>query len=358
MPIGISVEHSFPGFTLAASFDAPSSGITVLFGPSGAGKSTILKSVAGLFNVDRAMIDMGGERIDRLPPERRRFGMVFQQGLLFPHLSVRENLVYGQRRLPRRARAGGGRVTLDDTVSLLGLETLLRRRPATLSGGERQRVAIGRALLSQPRLLLLDEPLASLDDALRGEILPYLMRLRDMLRLPMIYVTHAMDEVVRLADYLVLLDAGRVVARGSLPELASRVDLPLAMRADAGGVLRGYVHSHDADRQLTSIACGGSLFLVPLQMAPPQRAVRMLVPAREVVIALDTPRAISVNNVVPAVVLALARDEAASAALVELDVGGGRLLSRVTLDAADRLRLRPGLRVLALIKAMSVETLV
>jgi molybdate transport system ATP-binding protein len=356
MPIGISVEHSFPGFTLAASFDAPAHGITVLFGPSGAGKSTILKSMAGLFASDRAIIDMGGERLDRLAPERRRFGVVFQEGRLFPHLSVRDNMVYGLRRVPRRVRREPGRLTLDDAVSLLGLEKLLRRRPATLSGGERQRVAIGRALLCQPRLLLMDEPLASLDDALRGEILPYLMRLRDMLRLPMIYVTHAMDEVVRLADYLVLLDAGRVVARGTLPELASRVDLPLAMRADAGGVLTGYVHSHDTERRLSSVACGGLVFLVPMLAVAPQTAVRLRVGAREVMVALDAPREISVNNIVPAVVMAVGQDEGAFAALVELDVGGGQLLSRMTRDAAEQLRLRPGMRVLALIKSMSVET--
>ena len=354
MPIGISVEHSFPGFTLAASFQAPSNGITVVFGPSGSGKSTILKSMAGLFRSDRTIIDLGGERIDKLTPERRRFGMVFQEGRIFPHLSVRGNLLYGLRRAPRSTSA---QLMLDETVALLGLSKLLSRSPGQLSGGERQRVAIGRALLSQPRLLLMDEPLASLDDALRADIMPYLMRLRRTLHLPIIYVTHAMDEVVRLADYLVLLDGGRVVAQGTLPDLASRVDLPMAMRQDAGGVLAGYVHSHDPERRLSAIACGGLVFLVPQLACAPQTPVRLLVPAREVIIALDLPRDISVNNSVPAVVAAVGRDEAAHAALVELDIGGGQLLSRITLDAAERLRLRPGMRVLALVKSMSVETL-
>ena len=354
MPIGVSIEHSFPGFTLAAAFEAPSNGITVIFGPSGSGKSTILKSVAGLFRSDRAIVDIAGERLDRVAPERRRFGMVFQEGRIFPHLSVRGNLLYGLRRASRRPPA---KLLLDDTVALLGLGKLLSRMPAHLSGGERQRVAIGRALLSQPRLLLMDEPLASLDDARRAEIMPYLMSLRQTLNLPIIYVTHAMDEVVRLADYLVLLEGGRVTARGTLPELASRVDLPMAMRQDAGGVLAGYVHSHDPERRLSAVACGGLVFLVPQLACAAQTPVRLLVPAREVIVALDMPRDISVNNSVPAVVVAIGRDEAAHAALVELDIGGGQLLSRMTLDAAERLRLRPGMRVLALVKSMSVETL-
>jgi molybdate transport system ATP-binding protein len=358
MLISIAVEHAFRGFTLAAGFEAPSHGITVLFGPSGSGKSTILKAVAGLIRTDRVAIDFAGERLHRVVPEKRRFGMVFQEGRLFPHLTVRDNLLYGLSRAPRAAMRSTGQVYVDETVALLGLEKLLKRYPAHLSGGERQRVAIGRALLSQPRLLLMDEPLASLDAALRGEIMPYLMRLRETLRLPMIYVTHAMEEVVRLADHLVLLEAGRVVAQGTLSELASRVDLPLAMRDDAAGVLMGYLHSHDPERRLSAVACGGLVFLVPQQAIAPQAPVRLRVPARDVIIALDAPREISVNNVVPAVVCAVGRDEAAHAALVELDVGGGQLLSRITLDAAERLRLRPGMRVLALVKSMSVETLV
>ena len=344
------VEHSFPGFTLAAAFQAPAQGITALFGPSGSGKSTILSAMAGLFRADHVTVALAGERLDRVPPSRRRFGMVFQEGRLFPHLSVRQNLVYGLRRSPR-----GGPIFVDETIALLGLEALLTRRPASLSGGERQRVAIGRALLSQPRLLLMDEPLASLDAARRAEIMPYLLRLRESLRLPMIYVTHAMEEVVRLADHLVLLDGGRVTAQGPVADLASRVDLPLALRDDAAGILAGYVHSHDFERGLSLVACGGLVFYVPQQDVPPQTAVRLLVPAREVIIALDAPRQISVNNVVQAVVVAIGRQEGAHAALVELDVGGGQLLSRITLDAAERLALRPGMAVLALVKSMSVE---
>jgi molybdate transport system ATP-binding protein len=356
--INVLAEHDYPGFSLSVAFEAPSQGITILFGPSGSGKSTILKAIAGLSRPHRITVEMDGERLHRLRPERRRIGMVFQDGRLFPHLSVRENLLYGIRRAPRAATKGApGQIYVNDMVALLGLQDLLKRSPATLSGGERQRVAIGRALLSQPRLLLMDEPLAGLDAARQDDIMPYLQRLRETLRLPILYVTHAMNEVARLADHVVLLKAGRVVGQGSLSDMASRVDLPLAQRDDAGGVLRGFLHSHDDERRLSAIACGGLVFYVPRLDMMPQTLVRLRVPAREVVVALDAPRDISVNNIVPAVVAAVGRDEASHAALVELDVGNGQLLARMTLDAADRLYLQAGMRVLALVKAVSVETM-
>ena len=356
--ISVLVEHDFPGFALSANFEAPQRGVTVIFGPSGCGKSTIQKAIAGLLKPRRIAIDFDGERLDRVAPHRRRFGTVFQEGRLFPHLTVRENLLYGMVRAPRPSRRNRhGGIFVDETITLLGLSHLLQRAPATLSGGERQRVAIGRALLSQPRLLLMDEPLASLDAERRDEIMPYLLRLKDKLDLPILYVTHAMDEVARLADRVVLLQAGRVVAQGPLADLASKVDLPLARREDAGGVLNGFLHSHDIDRRLSLIACGGLVLYVPRLDMPSQTPLRVRVPAREVVIALDVPRQISVNNVVPAVITAIGADVAGHAALVELDIGSGRLLSRITLDAADRLLLAPGKQVMALVKAMSVEAL-
>ena len=358
MAISVNVEHGLGAFALAAAIEAPSNGITVLFGPSGSGKSTLLNAMAGFSSPKRLSIDFSGERMDKIPPEKRRVGVVFQDGRLFPHLTVKENLYYGLRRAPRSAtKSGPGQIYVDETVALLRLQKLQARYPATLSGGERQRVAIGRALLSQPKLLLMDEPLASLDAERRAEIVPYLMRLREAVSLPMFYVTHSMEEVVRLADHLVLLTAGRVVAQGALSDLASRVDLPLAMRDDAAGILNGYIHSHDHDRRLTGVACGGLVFAVPRQPYAPQTPVRIRIPAREVIIALGAPDECSIHNVVPAVVVAIAQDEAAHAALVELDVGGGQLLARITLDAADRLHLRPGLRVLALVEAMSVQVL-
>jgi molybdate transport system ATP-binding protein len=351
MLLQVTVEHSFRQFTIAATFEAPAEGITVLFGPSGAGKSTVLAAIAGLIRTDGIHIALSGELLHRLPPERRRMGVVFQDGRLFPHMSVRENLLYGLKRAP------AGPIFIDETLELLGLEKLQRRRPATLSGGERQRVAIGRALLSQPRMLLMDEPLASLDDARRAEILPYLARLRDKLRMPIVYVTHNMKEAVLLADQMVLMENGRVLAAGPLADLAARVDLPLAARDDAAGVLNGYLHSHDYERRLSSIACGGQIYMVPLANIEPRTPVRLRVPAREVILALDAPQEISVNNVIPATVCGIGEDAVGHAALVEIDVGGGVLLARITLDAAERLRLRPGGKVLALIKSMGVEML-
>ena len=347
----INVQHAYRNFKIAAAFDAPAPGITVLFGPSGSGKSTILSAVAGLLKVDRVNVELDGEKLQRKSTYRRRIGMVFQDGRLFPHLTVKENLLYGLKRAPK------GDIFVDETLALLGIEPLLKRYPSTLSGGERQRVAIGRALLSQPRLLLMDEPLASLDGPRRAEFLPYLLRLRDKLKLPVLYVTHSSDEMVRLADNVVLLDQGQVLAAGPISDIASRVDLPLATRDDAAGVLTGYMHSHDTDRRLSAVACGGQLYMVPLQTLPPRTPVRLRVPAREVVLALDAPREISVSNVIPSVVCGVGGDQAGHAALIEIDVGGGVLLSRITMDAADRLRLRSGTRVLALIKSMSIEVI-
>ena len=345
----ITVEHSFRHFTVAAAFEGPASGITVLFGPSGSGKSTILAAIAGLLRPDRLDIDLAGQQLHRIRAHRRRIGMVFQDGRLFPHLTVKQNLSYGLKRAPR------GPIFVDETLGLLGIEPLLQRYPGTLSGGEQQRVAIGRALLSQPRLLLMDEPLASLDSVRRSEILPFLIRVREKLRLPMIYVTHSADELIRLADQVVLLEAGRVLAAGPIADIAARVDLPLAARNDAAGVLSGYLHSHDPERRLSAVACGGQIYLVPRLDLEPRTPVRLRIPAREVILGLDAPRGISVNNVVPAVVCAVGADEAAHAALVEIDVGGGTILSRITLDAAQRLELRPGTRVLAFIKSVSIE---
>ncbi len=345
----VSLEHRYARSSLSIAFEAPTPGVVALFGPSGAGKTSVLQAVAGLLRADRIRVELDGVGLHGLRPERRRVGYVFQDGRLFPHLSARGNLRYGL------ARAPDGTTGFDDVVDLLGLAALLDRRPHTLSGGERQRVAIGRALLSQPRLLLMDEPLSALDQARRNEILPYLARLRATLRLPILYASHALDEVVRLGDTLVLIEGGQVRACGPVGEIAARADLTLAAREDALGVLRGRVARHDAARRLTEMACGADIVRVPLMTASPGAPVRLVVPAREVILALEAPRAVSVNNVLPATVLALVSDAATHAALVSLGLSGGRLLARVTLDAAERLGLRAGLPVLALIKSMSVE---
>ncbi|HTW29937.1 MAG TPA: molybdenum ABC transporter ATP-binding protein [Acetobacteraceae bacterium] len=360
MSLQVRLRHRFGAFALDATFEAPAPGVTALFGPSGSGKSTVISAVAGLLRPDFAVIAVGdvvladSERRIWVPAERRRIGLVFQDSRLFPHLSVESNLRYGLRRVPRGvARA----VAMGEVVELLGIGRLLGRRPATLSGGERQRVAIGRALLAQPRLLLMDEPLASLDAARKAEILPYLARLKAALNLPILYVTHALEEVARLADALVLIEGGRVQAAGPLGEVAARADLPLALRDDAGGVLAVRVAAHDAAARLTRLEAGGVVIWVPLLAAPPGAALRVRVPAREVILARAVPAAISVHNMVEAQVRAIAHDTARNAALVELAAGSGRLLARVTPDAVARLGLAPGGAVLALFKSVAVEVL-
>ncbi len=349
MTLRVLLEHSFPGSTLAVRFEAPTPGVTALFGPSGAGKSSVLQALAGLLRADLLRVELDNVDFSNLGPEQRGIGYVFQEGRLFPHMSVAGNLRFGLR------RAGQGAIRFDDVVALLGLSKLLKRRPANLSGGERQRVAIGRALLSQPRLLLMDEPLSALDQPRRAEILPYLARLQRELRLPIVYASHALEEVLRLADTVVLLQAGRVAAAGPVGEVVTGVEWGLAAREDAAGVLRGQIASHAAERRLTAVACGGELVWVPLVDAPVGTRLRLVVPAREVILALDPPRLISVSNVLAGVVIGVAEDAAGHAALVSLELGGGQLLARVTLDAANRLGLGPGRRVLALVKAMSVE---
>jgi molybdate transport system ATP-binding protein len=226
-----------------------------------------------------------------------------------------------------------------------------------LSGGERQRVAIGRALLAQPHLLLMDEPLASLDDARKAEILPYLTRLKTALRLPVIYVTHALDEVNQLADSLVLLAAGRVTGSGTVSQVAARTDLPLARRDDAGALLLCRVVAHDAGRELTQFDGGGVTFWVPLLDAPLQAERRIRIPAREVILAGKPPEAISVHNMVPGVVRRIAAEGARRSVLVEIALPDGVLLARVTPDAITRLAMSPGAPVLALIKSTSIEVL-
>jgi molybdate transport system ATP-binding protein len=264
-------------------------------------------------------------------------------------MSVATNLRFGMRRV------GPGAVGFEEIVDLLGIGGLLGRRPHTLSGGERQRVAIGRALLAQPHLLLMDEPLASLDAARKAEILPYLIRLKTALKLPVLYVTHALEEIVRLADALVLLDAGRVVGFGSVSEVASRADLPLAQRDDAGALLLCRVEAHDVGRALTRLRGGGVSLLVPLLDLPVGGECRARIPAREVILAGRAPEAISLHNIVPGTVRRIMPDAVRRSVLVEVGLPEGALLSRVTQDAVVRLGLAIGTPVLALIKSTSIE---
>ncbi len=362
--LDIAIRARRGDFRLEAAFAAPAGSITAIFGASGAGKSTIANAIAGLarpesghIRLDGTPVYDGARRIN-LPPERRRVGYVFQDGLLLPHLSVEGNLDYGAR---RAARADDGRVKVDraQIIELLGLGGLLRRRPHTLSGGERQRVAIGRALLARPRLLVLDEPLASLDPPRKAQILPLIERLRDDVGLPMVYISHDFREVARLADRLVVLDAGMVRADGPLFDLAQRLDLQAAFgEGDAGVVLQARVAGKDLTHGLSELRCGGNTFRVPALPDPVGTAVRLRVLARDVALAVVEPRGLSVLNQIEATVVDIgAVNDAQVDVLIAAngDAGEVRLIARVTERARHLLGLAPGVRVWALIKAVAVD---
>jgi molybdate transport system ATP-binding protein len=354
MTLSVSLSHRLGDFSLDLAFDAPGPGVVALFGPSGAGKSTVVRAVAGLLRPARGRIAVGGTvlldtaaRID-IPPERRRVGLVFQDARLFPHMSVEANLRYGLTRAPAEER----RIGFAPVVEMLGIGALLSRRPHTLSGGERQRVAVGRALLAQPRLLLMDEPLASLDAARKAEVLPFLERLRDEIRLPILYVSHDWAEVARLADTLVLLDRGRARAAGPIAALAS--DPALAAREDAGAVLDAVVAAHLQDRGLTRLDAAGLSLLSPLLPHAPGARLRLRIPAREVSLAITAPEGVSLHNIIPAEIAAIAPGATPHLAIVTLSAGGVTLLSQVTADAVARLALAPGAPVFALVKSVAV----
>ncbi len=357
--IEVEVEKRLGGFALAARFSAPASGVTALFGRSGAGKTTLVNMLAGLVRPDRGRIALrqqvlfSSEHGIDLPPERRRLGYVFQEGRLFPHYSVRGNLNYGRR------RGGGHAVGFDAVVALLGLEALLDRRPGDLSGGEKQRVAIGRALLAEPRLLLMDEPLASLDAPRKAEILPFIERLRDELRIPIIYVSHAMEEIVRLADTLVLMSEGRVAAVGPVEELTSRLDLrPLTGRYEAGAVIRATVAGHDLTYGLTELAFPGGRLRVAHVALPLGTPVRARIRARDVALATARPAAISIRNVFAGRIVEIAPDRGPLVD-VRLDIGTPErpvaLWARITARAAEELGLTPGREVHALVKTVALD---
>jgi len=344
-----------PPFELNIDIALPQRGITALFGASGSGKTTLLRCVAGLERPQSAMVRIAGQvwQDDQdvfLPAWRRPLGYVFQEASLFDHLDVRGNLEYGLK----RSGAGEQPIALDAAIELLGIGALLKRRTHELSGGERQRVAIARALATQPRLLLLDEPLASLDYARRQDILPWLERLRDELHIPMLYVTHAADEVARLADTLVVLDHGRVTAAGPVAEVLARIDTPVVLGEDVGALLEGAVQEKDARWHLTRVSfAGGSLWLRDsgLEIG---RHVRLRVLARDVSITTEEPRHTSIQNLLPCVVLTVASDAHPSQALVQLACGESILLARITARAVDALGLAPGKAVWAQVKSVAL----
>jgi molybdate transport system ATP-binding protein len=362
MSLEVDIEHNQGVFRLEASF-CSSGRLTALFGRSGSGKTTLVNTIAGLVRPTRGRITVQGTvLVDTaagvfLPKHRRRIGYVFQEGRLFPHLTVRQNLLFG-RWLARSQETDkrDGAADLDGLVDLLGMGALLARRPGGLSGGEKQRVAIGRALLSRPRLLLMDEPLASLDEARKGEILPYIERLRDEVGVPIIYVSHNVAEVARLATMVVVLDEGRVVAAGSAMEVfGGRVGLaPLREDRAGGAVIEGRVTDHDARLHLTRVVTSAGELLVPRLDRPIGASIRALVSARDVMVSVTLPEGISALNVLPGTVVELGRTDGAWLE-VRLRCRDAHLLARLTVKSAEDLALAPGRPVFALIKSVSLE---
>ncbi|MGE0372005.1 MAG: molybdenum ABC transporter ATP-binding protein [Gammaproteobacteria bacterium] len=343
------------GFRLDAAFELPADRVTVVFGASGSGKTTLLRCLAGLERA-RGALSLAGEvwLDDRrgvfVPPHLRRVGMVFQHAQLFPHLDVRGNLRYAA------ARSGAGPDETAGVVELLGIAALLARNVDGLSGGERQRVAIARAVLSRPRMLLLDEPLSALDTASKRDILPYLERLNRTLAIPMLYVTHHLDEVLTLGDHMLLLDAGNVVATGPINDLLASLDLPLAARDDAATILDGEVIDHDREHHLTTLRVARQRLRIPLVSVPAGQIVRVKVQARDVSLCLDRPDRTSILNVLPARVSAVqAAGSAPAQRLVRLEVDDSiAVLARISAFSAHQLALHPGMRLYVQIKSVAL----
>ncbi|WP_170475262.1 molybdenum ABC transporter ATP-binding protein [Ruegeria arenilitoris] len=353
MSLSVRLQHQLPGIALDLNFNAPS-GVTVLFGRSGSGKTTVVNAVAGLLRPRAGQVTIDNrilfdaERDIWLPPHRRRLGYIFQEGRLFPHLNVRQNLLYGRWFAPRGAR----RENPDRVIEMLGIGHLLDRRPAKLSGGEKQRVAIGRALLAAPRLILADEPLAALDDARKAEILPYLERLRDEVSVPILYVTHSAAEVARLATFVVALQEGKVVRQGPASEVLSDPSIaPAGIRA-VGAVLQVRVARHHDDGLSELDAGGARLFLprIPHQIG---EELRIRIPAQEVILSDRKPEGLSALNILDGQVEAVRSGEGPGA-IVSLKTQAGVVLARVTRRSVDVLGLQPGSHCYAVIKTVAL----
>jgi molybdate transport system ATP-binding protein len=353
----VSVVKRRPEFTLRASFEAPTPGVIALFGRSGSGKTTLVDVIAGLLPPDEGEVQLAGSVLTdtrrgiAVAVERRRIGYVFQDARLFPHLTVLGNLRYGEK----RAAGEPHYIGLEEVSGLLGLGALLERRPHQLSGGERQRVALGRALLSQPQLLLLDEPLASLDAPRREEVLPYLEKLRDWLSVPMVYVSHQFEEVLRLATHIVLLEGGAVLAAGPVEEMSLRSELRSIVASESvGSVVTGVVTAVDEVAGTVELGVGSGKLQVSLPDAPLGSRVRVQLLARDIILATQPIQGLSVRNALLGTVTDIVPDDPA-AVLVRVDVGGPVLLARITESARAALKLRPGDAVWALVKAMSTR---
>jgi molybdate transport system ATP-binding protein len=355
MSLTVDVRHRLGDFPLDARFESDGR-VTALFGRSGSGKTSLVNIIAGLIRPDHGRVVVAGETlVDTasglfVPKHRRRVGYVFQEGRLFPHLTVRQNLLYGEWFTAHAQRYE----RVDHVVELLGLGPLLQRRPGSLSGGEKQRVAIGRALLASPRLLLMDEPLASLDEARKLEILPYIERLRDTTKIPIVYVSHSIPEVTRLATTVVVMSDGRVAASGDVTDVMGRVDLfPMTGRYEAGAVLETHIAEHDVAHELTVIRSPAGDLRVPLIDLPVGTPMRVRVRARDVILGLQRPEGLSALNVLEGRVAAVG-PASGPVVDIQLDLNGARLLARVTRLTIDRLELKVGRPVFAIIKSVAI----
>jgi molybdate transport system ATP-binding protein len=356
--IDIDTRIAFGDFTLDVAHRTPLEGITALFGPSGCGKSTLLRIISGLEPAARGRIRFGDatwqddSRGIFEPPHRRSVGYVFQDVRLFPHLTVAGNLRYAEK----RSRGQGSEITLDGVISALELAPLMNRRTSSLSGGERQRVAIGRTLLTRPRLLLMDEPLAALDVRRKGEILPYIEKLPNSFGLPVIYVTHSIDEVARLAKRILALAAGRKVADGPVADVLERLDLQsVTGRFEAGVVLTARVTGHDREFRLTHLDHHGQEIVMPMAELAVGDEVRLRIRARDVALATQRPEGISVRNIMSGSVTEVVEEPETAFAETLIDIGGAKMRARLTRAAVAELGLVPGKPVFALIKSIAFD---
>lgn len=356
--IDVRLQMHYSGFALDVDLKLPGRGVTALYGHSGSGKTTCLRCIAGLERAEDGFVQINDDvwQDSRngvfVPPHKRALGYVFQEASLFPHLSVRANLEFGLKRIPRTLR----RVDMAHATELLGIGHLLERHPRHLSGGERQRIGIARALLTSPQLLLMDEPLAALDSKRKSEILPYLERLHDELDIPLLYVSHAQDEVARLADHIVLLSDGKALASGPIGETLARLDLPLALGDDAGVVINGSVSAYDEHYQLLTLQLPDSALSIRVAHAPLAlgKQLRIKVQARDVSLSLQAQEASSILNRLPVTVAEEISADNNAHVLVRLDAGGTPLLARITRFSRDQLQLHPGQALWAQIKAVAV----
>ncbi|MEM7468353.1 MAG: molybdenum ABC transporter ATP-binding protein [Pseudomonadota bacterium] len=357
MSVQIEIRHPLADFELQLKFGIDSNAVTALFGPSGAGKSTLINFVAGLQRPAHGLISINDRLVEdttqniSLPPHQRRLGYVFQQPRLFPHLTVEKNLMFGWKRSAQPVAQS----EVTRLIKLLGIESLIQRKPLALSGGEKQRVALGRALLSNPEVLLLDEPLAALDHKRRDEILPYIERVRHEHKIPILYVSHSIDEVTRIAEYIHIINAGKLVAEGSVSDVFSRIDLyPITGRFEAGAIIDGHITRHDANSALTEIGFGTSVLKVPAIDAEPGEAIRVRVRARDIIVARREPREISANNVLGGQIIDLRYPEGPYADL-QIMCGETRLIARITQHSVTRLDLRVGAEIYAVIKSVTID---